>query len=63
MLLQLNAKELHDFEETKERYEQLIRTCDTINEIDRKSKLLNNLAFELYRRKNTKKHPNYTKKP
>ncbi|GAA1376162.1 helix-turn-helix transcriptional regulator [Peribacillus frigoritolerans] len=54
MLLQLNAKELHDFEETKERYEQLIRTCDTINEIDRKSKLLNNLAFELYRRKKYK---------
>ncbi|MED4203733.1 helix-turn-helix transcriptional regulator [Neobacillus mesonae] len=51
MLLQLNAKELHNFKETKERYEQLIRTCDTINEMDRKSKLLNNLAFELYKRK------------
>lgn len=51
MLLQLNAKELHDFDETKDRYEQLIRTCDSINEIDRKSKLLHNLAFELAKRK------------
>lgn len=52
MLLQLNAKELHDFDETKERYKQLIRTCDSINEKDRKSKLLNNLAYELFKRKN-----------
>jgi HTH-type transcriptional regulator, quorum sensing regulator NprR len=51
MLLQLNAKELHDFVETKDRYEQLIRTCDSINVTDRKSKLLHNLAFELAKRK------------
>jgi HTH-type transcriptional regulator, quorum sensing regulator NprR len=51
MLLQLNAKELHDFDETRGRYEQLIRTCDSINEVDRKSKLLHNLAFELGKRK------------
>jgi HTH-type transcriptional regulator, quorum sensing regulator NprR len=54
MLLQLNAKELHDFDETKERYEQLICTCDSINEIDRKSKLLHNLAFEHAKRKKYK---------
>lgn len=54
MLLQLNAKELHDFDETKERYEQLIKTCESINEIDRKSKLLHNLAFELAKRKKYK---------
>jgi HTH-type transcriptional regulator, quorum sensing regulator NprR len=54
MLLQLNAKELHDFQETKERYEQLIRTCESINETDRKSKLLHNLAFELSKRKKYK---------
>jgi HTH-type transcriptional regulator, quorum sensing regulator NprR len=52
MLLQLNAKELHEFEETKERYQQLLRTCDSINEMDRKSKLLNNLSYELFKRKN-----------
>ncbi|WP_163101085.1 helix-turn-helix domain-containing protein [Peribacillus alkalitolerans] len=51
MLIQLNSKELHDFNETKERYEQLIRTCDSIHDMDRKSKLYHNLAFELYRRK------------
>lgn len=54
MLLQLNSKELHDFEETKERYEQLIRTCDTIHEVDRKSKLLNNFGYEHYKRNNLK---------
>lgn len=52
MLLQLNAKELHNFDETKERYELLISTCDSINEVDRKSKLLHNLAFEHSKRKN-----------
>lgn len=50
MLLQLNSRELHDFEETKDRYEQLIRTCDTIHEVDRKSKLLNNFGYEHYKR-------------
>ena len=54
MIIQLNSKEHHDFIETKERYEQLIRTCDIILDIGRKSKLLHNLAFELYRRKKYK---------
>ncbi|WML48988.1 helix-turn-helix transcriptional regulator [Neobacillus sp. PS3-34] len=51
MIIQLNAREHHDFKETKERYEQLIRTCDAINDVERKSKLYHNLAFEFYRRK------------
>ncbi|MFJ9384780.1 helix-turn-helix domain-containing protein [Peribacillus sp. NPDC101481] len=51
MLVQLNARELHDFEETKKKYDSLIKMCDACQAYDRKSKLLNNLAFECYRRK------------
>jgi HTH-type transcriptional regulator, quorum sensing regulator NprR len=42
---------LHDFDEMKNRYEQLIRTCDSIKEVDRKSKLFHNLAFKLAKKK------------
>lgn len=62
MIIQLNAKEHHEFNETKERYEQLIRTCDEIKDIERKSKLYHNLAFELYRRKKYKESSDYYQK-
>lgn len=62
MIIQLNAKEHHEFNETKERYEQLIRTCDEIKDIERKSKLYHNLAFELYRRKKYKESSIYYQK-
>lgn len=52
LIVQLNAKELHDFHETKGKYEQLIKLCDACNSGDRKSKLYHNLAFEYFRRKN-----------
>ncbi len=51
LIVQLNSKELHDFNETKEKYEQLIKLCDACNSGDRKSKLYHNLAFEYFRRK------------
>ncbi|WP_223590057.1 helix-turn-helix domain-containing protein [Neobacillus bataviensis] len=62
MLIQLNSKEHHDFNETKKRYDQLIRTCDAINDKERKSKLYHNLAFDLYRRKKYKESTDYFKK-
>ncbi|MEH7335329.1 helix-turn-helix transcriptional regulator [Neobacillus drentensis] len=62
MLIQLNSKEHHDINETKERYDQLIRTCDAINDKERKSKLYHNLAFDLYRRKEYKESTDYFKK-
>lgn len=54
MIIQLNLKEHHDINETKKRYEKLIRTCDSIKDLERKSKLYHNLAFDLYRRKKYK---------
>ncbi|CAM3584270.1 helix-turn-helix domain-containing protein [Cytobacillus oceanisediminis] len=51
LIIQLNSKELHDFNETKEKYEQLIKLCDACNSDARKSKLYHNLAFEYFRRK------------
>lgn len=50
MLIQLNAKEPYDFDYTKEKYEKLIHLCDMCQDPKRKSKLLNNLAFEHTRR-------------
>jgi HTH-type transcriptional regulator, quorum sensing regulator NprR len=55
LIVQLNAKELHDFHETKEKYKQLIKLCDACNSGDRKSKLYHNLAFEYFRRKKYRK--------
>jgi HTH-type transcriptional regulator, quorum sensing regulator NprR len=54
LLIQLNSKEHHDFTETQKRYKKLIRTCDAIKDVERKSKLYHNLAFDLYRRKKYK---------
>jgi tetratricopeptide (TPR) repeat protein len=54
LIIQLNSKELHDFNETKEKYEQLLKLCDACNSGDRKSKLYHNLAFEFFRRKKYK---------
>jgi transcriptional regulator with XRE-family HTH domain len=52
MLVELNSKELHDFEDTKQKYEILLKSCDTCyNSAERKSKLYNNYAFECFRRK------------
>ena len=51
MIVQLNTRELHDFEETKQKYETLLKTCDTCHSMDRKVKLINNFAFEHFRRK------------
>lgn len=51
MLVQLNSRDLHDFVDTKEKYEALIKMCDTCQANDRKSKLIYNLAFEYHRRK------------
>lgn len=51
LLIQLNAKELHDFDETKDKYEQLLKVCDSVHSSDRKAKIYHNLGFECYRRK------------
>jgi HTH-type transcriptional regulator, quorum sensing regulator NprR len=59
MIIQLNSKEYHDINETKKRYEKLIRTCDSIKDIERKSKLYHNLAFDHYRRKKYKEAADY----
>jgi len=58
MLVQLNARELHDFEDTQQKYVSLIKMCDTCQDMERKSKLLNNFAFEHYRRKYYRKAMN-----
>ncbi|USK27839.1 helix-turn-helix transcriptional regulator [Bacillus sp. CMF21] len=51
MIAQLNAKELHDFEDTKRKYDSLLKLCDACKAQDRKAKLYHNLAFEHSRRK------------
>jgi HTH-type transcriptional regulator, quorum sensing regulator NprR len=51
ILVQLNSKEPHDIEETKQQYEKLLKVCESVNSIDRASKIHHNLAFEYFRRK------------
>ncbi|WP_239587536.1 helix-turn-helix domain-containing protein [Bacillus pakistanensis] len=51
ILVQLNSKEPHDMEETKQQYEKLLKVCESVNSIDRASKIHHNLAFEYFRRK------------
>lgn len=55
MLIQLNATEPHDFNETVDTYEKLLKMCDTCNAIERKAKLYHNLAFDYSRRKQYQK--------
>ncbi|MEE6134462.1 helix-turn-helix transcriptional regulator [Bacillus sp. 1780r2a1] len=51
LIVQLNAKELHHFEETKEKYEQLLKLCDSVRSPAYKAKVYHNFGFECYRRK------------
>lgn len=62
MIAQLNAKELHDFEDTKQKYDSLLKLCDACTAQDRKAKLLHNLAFEHSRRKRYKEASDIYKK-
>ncbi|WP_257962578.1 hypothetical protein [Bacillus sp. UMB0893] len=62
MIAQLNAKELHDFEDTKQKYDSLLKLCDACTAKDRKAKLLHNLAFEHSRRKKFKEASDIYKK-
>jgi HTH-type transcriptional regulator, quorum sensing regulator NprR len=55
MLIQLNANEPHDFNETIDTYEKLMKMCDTCNAVERKAKLYHNLAFDYSRRKQYQK--------
>lgn len=55
MLVQLQYEQHHNFKHTIKQYETLIESCVTCNAIRRKSKLLHNLAFLYYVRKNYKK--------
>jgi len=51
ILIQLNAKEPFDMEETKQQYDKLLRVCESVNSNDRAHKIHNNLGFEYFRRK------------
>ena len=48
----IQVKDDGDFKETIQRFESLIKSCDLCNSPDRKAKVLHNLAFEYFRRKN-----------
>ncbi|MGG3564057.1 helix-turn-helix transcriptional regulator [Neobacillus rhizosphaerae] len=52
MLMVIQVKDDGDFKETIQRFESLIKSCDLCNSPDRKAKVLHNLAFEYFRRKN-----------
>lgn len=52
MLMVIQVKDDGDFKETIQRFESLIKSCDLCNAPDRKAKVLHNLAFEYFRRKN-----------
>ncbi|WP_341357431.1 helix-turn-helix transcriptional regulator [Rossellomorea sp. y25] len=55
MLIQLQFDQHHDFNETVKQYVTLIESCVICNAIRRKSKLLHNLAFFYYVRKDYQK--------
>jgi HTH-type transcriptional regulator, quorum sensing regulator NprR len=59
MLVQLNSKELFDYKETKDRYEQLILAGDSMQDETRKAWLYNELALDHYRRKKYKEAAEY----
>lgn len=52
MLMAIQVKDDGDFKETIQRFESLIKSCELCNSPDRKARLLHNLAFEYFRRKN-----------
>ncbi|MGV2940565.1 helix-turn-helix domain-containing protein [Mesobacillus sp. LC4] len=62
LIVQLNAKELHDFAETKAKYEQLIKLSESLHSKDRIGKIYHNLGFECYRRKMYKESADYYQK-
>lgn len=54
ILIQLNAKEPFDMEQTKQQYNKLLRVCESVNSMERAHKIHNNLGFEYFRRKRYK---------
>ncbi|MEH7306302.1 helix-turn-helix transcriptional regulator, partial [Neobacillus drentensis] len=52
MLMAIQVKDDGDFKETIQRFESLIKSCDLCHSPGRKAKVLHNLAFEYFRRKN-----------
>ncbi|MGX6441826.1 helix-turn-helix domain-containing protein [Neobacillus sp. K501] len=52
MLMAIQVKDDGDFKETIQRFESLIKSCEICHSPDRKARVLHNLAFEYYRRKN-----------
>lgn len=50
MLIQLHLSESSNFSELVQKYHNLIKTCDLCHAVDRKSKLIHNLAFEYLKR-------------
>ncbi|KPL58676.1 helix-turn-helix domain-containing protein [Rossellomorea vietnamensis] len=51
ILIQLNAKEPFDMEQTKQQYDKLLKVCESVNSMERAHKIHNNLGFEYFRRK------------
>jgi HTH-type transcriptional regulator, quorum sensing regulator NprR len=51
MLMAIQVKDDGDFKETIQRFESLIKSCELCHSPSRKAKVLHNLAFEYYRRK------------
>lgn len=51
MLIQLKDEENLDFRVSIERFKNLLQSCDMCHAPDRKAKVLHNLAYEYYRRK------------
>ncbi|MEH7745509.1 helix-turn-helix transcriptional regulator [Neobacillus drentensis] len=52
MLMAIQVKDDGDFNETIQKFESLIKSCELCHSPDRKAKVLHNLAFEYFRRKN-----------
>ncbi|QIZ07700.1 helix-turn-helix transcriptional regulator [Priestia megaterium] len=52
MLMAIQVKDDGDFKESIQRFESLIKSCDLCHSPARKAKVLHNLAFEHFRRKN-----------
>ncbi|PGY13142.1 helix-turn-helix transcriptional regulator [Bacillus sp. AFS031507] len=52
MLMVIQVKDDGDFKETILRFKNLIKSCDLCHSPARKARVLHNLAFEYYRRKN-----------
>ncbi|WP_088042557.1 helix-turn-helix transcriptional regulator [Bacillus sp. EAC] len=59
LIMIIQVKNDGDFRETIKKYENLIKSCEICNAPDRKSKVLHNLAYEHYRRKNYEQASKY----